>query len=120
MQIRYLERCELYSETENKADNGYRTKVHTFVRSFMVQAQEVMDEVSATVYGSKVTNMLRLTSVRNELEKYLAAKNIDSSSDNISNYTIVMSERKKRYKIVAVKKLFCDVEYLESVVEMSV
>lgn len=107
-QLRYLINCTLYEGAITKQPNGYITESFTKINDFKVQSQEVDDEVSATVYGAKISNMLRLSSPHYALEKILKTK-LNESSDNITKYSIVIGS--KRYNIVSVKEHWIDVEF---------
>ena len=53
--------------------------------------------------------MKRLTSLRNELEKYLEPK-VDNVEDNVSNYFIFYKD--KYYKIISVNSYKIEIERL--------
>lgn len=107
-QLRYLITCNLYTVAQTKQANGYVTETNTLVDSYNVQIQEIDDEVSASVYGTRINNMLRISSPHRTLERYLKAK-ITEGSDNITKYNITIGN--KRYTIISVKNNWVDIEF---------
>ena len=107
MLLRYLENAYLKKATKTKQENG--TYIETFidVEIYRVQEQELDDEISASIYGANINKMLRIKSVRNELENYLYTK-VNNKQDNISFYYIEINNR--RYKIVSVNAKGIDLE----------
>lgn len=111
MQLRRLNEVTLQKATKVKAPNGYSTNSTQNVGTYKVIIQTITDEVSGSIYGASMNNMLRLSSIRGELENFLASK-ITDGSDNLSLYTVLIGN--KRYKIIAVNSRV-DVEFLETV-----
>ena len=89
----------LQKATKVKQNNGTFIDEYTFIDSYYTQKQSLEDEVSATVYGANLNNMLRLKSTDRSLEDYLKTK-LNNKADNISKYFIFIGN--VQYKIVAV------------------
>lgn len=107
MLLRYLERATLQKATKTKQDNGtYIQEIET-VKIYNVQTQDLTDEISASVYGADIYKMIRIKSIRSELENYLYDK-VNNKLDNISNYYISINNRK--YKIKSVNQRGIDLE----------
>ena len=109
MLLRYLETAFLKKATKTKEPNGTYIETLKDVRTFRIQTKELNDEISATVYGANVYKMIRIKSVRSELEDYLYEK-ANNKLDNVSNYYIVINKRK--YKIVSVNPQGVDLELI--------
>ncbi len=110
MQLRRLSEVTLQQATKTKQPNGYSTSLPATIGTYKVIVQTITDEVSGSIYGANVNNMLRLSSVRGELESFLSSK-ITDGSDNLSQYSILIGN--KRYGIIAVNSRV-DVEFLET------
>ena len=108
-QLRYLISVELDKLTRTKADNGAYTNSYTKQADYLVQLEEISDAVSASIYGAKIDRMYRISSPRQLLEGVLFSL-VNTSNDNISLYSVVLNNA--RYKIVAVKKNWIDIELL--------
>jgi len=108
-QLRYLEDIELDESTRSKQPNGVLIYTYSKVDDYKVQFQELVDEISASIYGADIDRMYRISSPHYELEQYLAEK-VNVSSDNISKYSIV--HKGNRYKIRNVRKHWVDIELL--------
>ena len=74
MLLRYLKRVELKKSVIIKADNGSRTETYELIKKYDVQIQELDDEVSASIYGASLVNMLRIKTPLLTLEKLLRTK----------------------------------------------
>ena len=112
MLLRYLKPITLKKASKNKQANGTYTNSYIDVNSYKVQLQNITDdEISATIYGAKITKMLRLSSPLGNLEEYLLPK-VDNKQDNISNYYIEYGN--KTYKIVSVSDDRIDIELVNS------
>lgn len=111
MQLRYKKNITLKKATYQRQDNGSKLAKYENIDSYIVQQQEITDELSATIYGSDINSMLRMTSIKNNLEKFLKEK-INNSEDNISNYFIEMDN--KLYKVVSAKSEYVDIKVVES------
>lgn len=106
-QLRYLEEIELGKDTLIKQSNGVKTATYQKVGDYLVQFQELTDEVSASVYGADVNRMYRISSPQSVLEQFLFSK-VNNTSDNISLYVIVYNGA--RYKVRVVRKNWIDIE----------
>ena len=107
-QLRRLKTVSLLKETRTKRDNGTLAITYTLQQNYRIIPQELTDEVSVATYGANVNKMVRLSSPRQTLSKWLKTKDNDSA-DNISKYRIEIDG--KRYKIISVKENWVDVEY---------
>ena len=113
MQLRYLKEAILKLSTLEKEANGVKIETYSVIDKYKIQIQELNDDVSASIYGADINSMIRITSIRNELEAYLKTK-ICNLSDNISKYYIYID--KKQYKIKSVKNQWIDL-FLTGVIE---
>ena len=112
MLLRYLKPITLKKASKNKQANGTYTNTYEDIDTYNVQLQNITDdEISATIYGAKISKMLRLSSPLGNLEEYLLPK-VDNKEDNISNYYIEYTNR--TYKIVAVSEDRIDIELVNS------
>lgn len=109
MQLRYLKPVTLCSSERIKQDNGEKVLQYNDIQNYNVEIQNIEDEVSASIYGSNITKMLRLKSPNKKLENYLIPK-VNNKEDNISNYFIKISD--SIYKINAVTESKIDIERL--------
>ena len=116
MQLRYLENVELYKATKIKQANGVKVNSYTKIDDYKAQCQEITDEAPISIYGATINKMLRLSSPRRLLEKYLKPK-INDKKDNISCYFIKYND--VLYKINAVRQNWVDIEYIEEMVNIS-
>ncbi len=107
MQLRYLESVILKKAIKITQANGIKINTYQEIKPYKVQRQDIEDEVSATIYGADINEMVRISSVRYELERYLESKN-NNTSDNISKYYI--SYKGFIYKIVSVKPHWIDIK----------
>lgn len=107
MQLRYLEPAILKVAIKEKQDNGTYIDTYTIIDTYMVQKQELQDQVSASIYGADINKMLRLKSPNAKLEKYLIPK-VNNREDNISKYYIFIDD--SQYKIKAVTSARIDIE----------
>lgn len=110
MQLRYLENIILQKATRTKQPNGDFIDTYTDVKEYRVQVNTLYDAVSASVYGSTLNKVYRISSPLCALETYLQDK-VNNSEDNISQYAILY--RNSIYKIVAVKDNWIDIEHKE-------
>lgn len=107
MLLRYLKKATLKKATKTKQSNGYPVETYTHINDYMVQVEQLNDEISANVYGANLYKMIRIKSTRNTLEKFLDTK-MNNSSDNIRLYYIYIENRK--YKINSVNNNGIDCE----------
>lgn len=107
-QLRYLKTCSLYLSIKVKQPNGYPIDTYTKVDDYSVRIQELDDEISTSIYGAGITNLLRLSSILGSLEIFLKEK-LNENADNITRYTIVIGS--KRFKILSVKENWIDIKF---------
>lgn len=107
MQLSRLVKVVLKSSIKEKQNNGSYITSYNEIESYKVQKQDLNDEISISVYGANVINMLRLSSPKRDLEKFLLTK-VNETNDNISKYFIFIEET--AYKIKSVKSKWIDVE----------
>ena len=63
MLLRYLVPITLKKATKTKNANGTYSNTYEVISNHNVQTQNLMDDsVSATIYGAKISKMLRLSS----------------------------------------------------------
>lgn len=106
MQLRRLKVCYLVQITHTKRSNGTQSDSYTQLTSYKIIPQDILDQVSASIYGASINKTIRISSIRNELETLLKSK-LNSDSDNVSNYVIQIGNN--YYKIVSVEK-WIDIE----------
>ena len=116
MQLKYLKNVELQKANKVKQANGFKVNVYTKVDDYKAQIQEITDEASISIYGATINKMLRMSSPRRLLEKYLKPK-INDKKDNISLYFIKYNN--VLYKINAVRENWIDIEYTEEMIDLS-
>lgn len=107
MLLRYLKTIILKKTITVKQPNGSRIEEYETIGDYQVQIQEIDDEISASVYGASIVNMLRIKSPLLELEKFLEDK-VNNTSDNISKYYIFIKEDK--YKIKSINSKGIEIE----------
>ena len=98
---------ELKKATKVKQDNGIYIDSYESINNYYTQKQSLADEVSATIYGANLNNILRLKSTDRSLEDYLKSK-LNNQQDNISKYFIFIDN--VQYKIIAVNDEYIDIE----------
>ena len=108
-QLRYLERIQLDKFTRSKQPNGAYIDTYVKQSDYLVQFEEMSDAISASIYGAKIDRMHRISSPRHVLERVLKTL-MNTSSDNVSLYSVLYNN--SRYKIVAVKNNWIDIELL--------
>lgn len=112
MLLRYLKSVVLKKATKVKQNNGTFINSYTNVGNYKVQMQNLTDdEISATIYGAKITKMFRISTPLGDLEEYLLPK-VDNKQDNISDYYVEYND--KTYKIVSVSEDKIDIELVNS------
>lgn len=112
MQIRYKEIITLKKKQKTKQSNGVYIDNYVYHGKYTIIKEDMLDEVSASVYGSIINKMYRISSARHNLEKFLKPL-INNKQDNISNYKIDYNG--SLYKIVAVKDYWIDIEFEENI-----
>ncbi len=108
-QLRYLETAELYNLIKLPQPNGDFVDSLSYVSNYEVLSEELDDSVSVGLYGADIHTMLRLRSVRGDLEAFLATK-MQNQSDNVSKYNLVLDNVK--YRIVTVRKKGVDIKQI--------
>lgn len=110
MQLKRLVECSLNLKIREKQPNGtYKETGRTLIDNYKVEKEELVDQVSATIYGANVNKTYRLHSNLRKLENYLLEK-VNHDEDNVSKYFITIGN--DNFKIVAVKKKWIDVELI--------
>lgn len=109
MLLRYLRPVTLKKGITTKQSNGSRTEDYQIVGNYQVQIQELDDQISASIYGASIINMLRIKTPLGDLEKMLKTKS-NNTTDNISKYFIFIEENK--YKIKSVNSKGIDIELI--------
>jgi uncharacterized protein YaaR (DUF327 family) len=107
--IRKLKDCLLQKAKREKNSNGFSIENFEDVENYKVVIQELVDEISATIYGANIQKTYRISSPYYNLERFLFTKLTDDK-DNISYYYVVIDT--KRYKIVSVKSKWIDIQLL--------
>ncbi len=108
MQIRRMVPASVLEQSRVTNPDGSRGESYTVVANYPVIVQELTDEVSVATYGANVSKMIRISSPRENLAKWLKTRNNDTP-DNISKYRIMIEGY--RYKIVSVKTHWVDLIY---------
>lgn len=105
MLLRYLKEVKLKKATKTKQNNGTYINVYTDVGTYKVQTQDLTDDqVSATIYGSDITKMIRISSPLKNLENYLLPK-VDNLQDNISLYYIEYKSHLYKINSVSINRI---------------
>lgn len=99
MLVRNLEEVTLKKATKTKQSNGSYLETFEKIKDYDIQRQELDDEISASIYGANIINMLRIKSPLKDLENYLNTK-LNNKTDNISQYYIFIDDAKYRIKSV--------------------
>ena len=60
MLLRYLEKVTLKKSETIKQANGSRIEEYKTIDDYKVQKQELDDQISASIYGASIVNMLRI------------------------------------------------------------
>lgn len=107
MLSRYLEEVTLKKSVTVKQNNGSRIEEYKTLKKYQVQKQELDDQISASIYGASIVNMLRIKTPLLNLENLLKSK-LNNTTDNISKYFIFYSGNK--YKIKSVNSKGIDIE----------
>jgi len=98
---------ELKKALKNKQDNGTYIDEYILIDNYYTQKQSLQDEVSASIYGANLNNILRIKSTDRSLEDYLKTK-LNNQQDNISKYFVFING--VQYKIIAVNDDYIDIE----------
>ena len=109
MLLRYLKEATIKKATKTKQNNGTYKESLADIGIYKIQQQELNDEVTASIYGANLYKMIRIKSVKNELENYLYTK-VNNKLDNVSNYYVFIDA--KKYKIVSVNQRGIDLELI--------
>lgn len=99
MLLRRLKTITLKKSITAKQPNGSRVEEYETIQDYKIQKQGLDDEISASIYGASIVNMLRIKSPLSDLEKFLKAK-LNNTTDNISKYFIFIDDDKYRIKSV--------------------
>lgn len=99
MLVRRLETITLKKGTKTKQANGSYLETYEKIKDYQIQKQELDDEISASIYGANIVNMLRIKSPLKDLETFLKTK-LNNKADNISQYYIFINDAKYRIKSV--------------------
>ncbi len=83
--------------TKTKQSNGAYIEALTDIGTYYVLAQTLSKNIVASIYGATIGNVIRLRSVRSELEEYLDAK-VNTGIGNVSEYVIHYGSN--NYKII--------------------
>lgn len=102
MLLRRLNTVTLKKSTIEKQSNGSKTETYVTIDNYQVEKENLDDEVSASIYGASIVNMLRIKSPLSKLEDYLDTK-LNNTSDNISKYYIFIGNKKYKIKSVSCK-----------------
>lgn len=97
---------DLKKATKTKQANGTYIDSYEYIDSYYTQKQSIQDEVSATIYGANLNNVLRLKSPDRSLENYLKEK-LNNDQDNVSKYFVFIDS--VQYKILAVNDEYIDI-----------
>lgn len=98
--VRYLKTATLLKSTKIKQANGTIVDTYSTIQDYQIQANTLNDDVSATIYGSNVINMLSIGTALGDLESLLQSK-INNKEDNISLYFIKFKNSIYRIKSVS-------------------
>ena len=108
-QLIRLKDVELYKVDSVQSSDGDFIKTSSFIKSYKTEVQEIRDDLSISVYGAEINKMIRVASIRQELEKYLKPK-LNNTNDNISKYQIKYDGTD--YKIVDLTSRYIDCKRL--------
>lgn len=107
--IRKLKVGLLQKSKREKTSNGFNIESFEDIESYKIVMQELVDEISATIYGANIQKTYRISSPYYKIERFLFTK-LTENKDNISYYYIVIDS--KRYKIVSVKSKWIDIQLI--------
>lgn len=107
MLLRYLEKVTLKKSITVKQPNGSCIEEYETIGEYEVQKQELDDQISASIYGASIVNMLRIKTPLSDLENLLKSK-LSNTTDNISKYFIFINNAK--YKIKSVNSKGIEIE----------
>ncbi|MCI8641147.1 MAG: hypothetical protein HFJ59_04685 [Clostridia bacterium] len=107
MLLRYLETVTLKKSITVKQPNGSRIEEYETLGEYEVPKQELDDQISASIYGASIVNMLRIKTPLSNLENLLKSK-LNNTTDNISKYFIFIN--KTKYKIKSVNSKGIEIE----------
>lgn len=109
MLLRYLKSITLKKSIPVKQSNGSRMEEYKTIGNYQAQIQEIDDQISASIYGASIVNMLRLKTPLGRLENILKSK-LNNETDNISKYFIFIEDSK--YKIKSVNSKGIEIELI--------
>lgn len=110
-QLIKLHKCSLIETAKQKASNGEQIETLNEVGTYNVTVREINDDISFSMYGADLNTMIRVSSIRNELEQVLKTKQ-NNSSDNLSKYYIKYED--KLYSIRSVRNKYIDIKLFET------
>lgn len=109
MLLRYLKSITLKKSISVKQPNGSRIEEYEIIDNYKAQIQEIDDQISASIYGASIVNMLRIKTPLGNLENILKSK-LNNETDNISKYFIFIENSK--YKIKSVNSKGIEIELI--------
>lgn len=107
MLLRYLTTVTLKKAIKTRQPNGSYIETYEQLEDYKVQKQELNDEISASIYGASIVNMLRIKTPTKSLEDFLNTK-VNNTEDNISQYYVFIDNSK--YKIKSVTSRGVEIE----------
>lgn len=85
-----------------KASNGQPVvKTYHHVKKYFAFKQNLEDDISVSIYGANINKMLRIETIRHELEQYLN-NIIENKKEKVSDYFIFYNS--SIYKITSVNE----------------
>lgn len=114
MRIIRLEDCSLFKLGRTVGEDGDTIETYEKIKEYKVEIQYVDDTLQVDNftyyinYAPDIDKVLRVASIRNELETYLLPKN-NNKEDNISNY--VLEYKEDKYRILKVTPKYIDVAW---------
>ena len=89
-QLTRLKDCNLIKVSKESTDDGDFTEELSNVGVYSIITQELTDAVSATIYGSNISKMVRISSVHRLLEILLKSKvnNTEDKPNVIVSYEV--------------------------------
>lgn len=109
MQLRYTKNISIYKGTKVKQPSGSYIEGFELEKDYVITIQELNDDVAVSMYGADLNNIIRIKSIKGELETFLKGK-MNNEDDNISKYYVVLNDN--RYKVRSVRSNWIDIELL--------